>query len=120
MQIYLDQVNPSIVEGTHPSVSDLDLNCEKVCVDYTNGDTFEYVVDDKDNSVCVRFVLKQTKTNTRKIIKGKHVYRLPKWPDGFESSQLSAYIAKMMYIIKDVYATYKRLYIRNKVYMVYA
>lgn len=120
VQIYLDQVNPIIVKGAHPSVSDLDLNCEKVCVNYTNGDAFEYVVDDKDNKVCVRFVLKQWKTNTRKIIKGKHIYRLPKWPDEFESSQLTAYIAKLMYIIKDVYATYKKLYIRNKVYMVYA
>ena len=114
LQIYLDQDNPVIVKGAHPSVSDLDLNCEKVCVKYTNGDTFEFIVDDKDNSVCVRFVLEQVKT------KGKRVYRLPKWPNEFESSQLSAYIAKLMYIIKDVYAAYKRLYICNKVYMVYA
>lgn len=113
VQIYLDQVNPIIVKGAHP-ISDSNLNYEKVCINYTNGDTFEFIVNDKDNSACVRFVLKQTKT------KGKLVYRIPKWPDEFESSQLSAYIAKLMYIIKDVYAVYKRLYICNKVYMVYA
>lgn len=114
VQIYLDQVNPVIVKGAHPSISDLDLNCEKVCVKYTNDDTFEYVVNDENNKVYVRFVLEQVKT------KGKLVYHIPKWPDGFESSQLSDYIAKLMHIIKDVYATYKKLYIRNKVYMVYA
>ena len=115
LQLYMDQFNPIIVKGAYPSVSEFDLYCEKVCVDYTNGDTFEYVVDDENNKVYVRFTLEQVK------IKGKRVYRLrPKWSDEFTSPQLSDYIAKLMYIIKDVYATYKKLYIRNKVYMVYA
>lgn len=115
LQLYMDQFNPIIVKGAYPSVSEFDLYCEKVCVNYTNGDTFEYVVDDENNKVYVRFTLKQVKT------KGKRVYRLrPKWSDEFTSSQLSAYMAKLMYIVKDVYATYKRLYICNKVYMVYA
>ena len=114
LQLYMDQFNPIIVKGAYPSVSEFDLYCEKVCVDYTNGDTFEYVVDDENNKVYVRFTLEQVKT------KGKHIYLLPKWSDEFTSSQLSDYIAKLMHIIKDVYATYKKLYIRNKVYMVYA
>ena len=113
LQLYMDQFNPVIVKGAYPSVSEFDLYCEKVCVNYTNGDTFEYVVDDENNKVYVRFTLEQVKT------KGKLVYHIPKWSDEFTSSQLSDYMAKLMHIIKNAYATYKRLYIRNKVYMVY-
>ena len=117
LQLYMDQTDPCIVKGAYPSVSEFDLYCEKVCVNYTNGDSFEFVVDDENNKIYVRFTLEQVK------IKGKHVYRLrPKWSDEFTSSQLSDYIAKLMRVIKAVYADYKRLYTchRSKVYMVYA
>lgn len=106
MQIHLDQFNPSIVKGAHP-VSDSNLNCEKVCMDCTNGDTIEFSVNDENASVCVTLILKQTETNTDKTIKGELFYSVHKWSDEFESSQLSAYIAKLAYIIKDVYAMYK-------------
>ena len=104
MQIQLDQFNPSIVKGAHP-VSNSNLNCEKVCMDCTNGDTIEFSVNDEDKTVCVSLILK--KTDTDKVVKGVLFYSIDKWSDEFETSQLSAYIAKLMYIIKDVYAMYK-------------
>ena len=106
MQIQLDQFNPSIVKGAHP-VSNSNLNCEKVCMDCTNGDTIEFSVNDEDKTVCVSLILKKTETDTDKVVKGVLFYSIDKWSDEFESSQLSAYIAKLMYIIKDVYAMYK-------------
>ena len=104
MQIQLDQFNPSIVKGAHP-VFNSNLNCEKVCMDCTNGDTIEFSVNDEDKTVCVSLILK--KTDTDKVVKGVLFYSIDKWSDEFETSQLSAYIAKLMYIIKDVYAMYK-------------
>ena len=105
MQIQLDQFNPSIVKDAHP-VSDSNLDCEKVCMDCANGDTIEFGVNDEDRTVCVSLILKKTETDTDKVVKGVMFYSIDKLSI-FESSQLAAYIAKLMYIIKDVYAMYK-------------
>ena len=106
MQIHSDKVNPIIIKGVH-TVADSNLSIEKVCMDCTNGDTIEFNVNDEDRSVCVAFIPKKTETNTDKIVKGVLFYSINKWPDEFESSQLSAYMTKLMYIIRDVYAMYK-------------
>ena len=106
MQIHSDKVNPIIIKGVH-TVADSNLSIEKVCMDCTNGDTIEFSVNDSDASVCVALISKQVETNSDKPIRGELFYSINKWPDDFESSKLSAYIAKLVYIIKDVYAMYK-------------
>ena len=106
MQIQLDHFNPIIVKGAHP-VSVSGLNIEKVCMDCANGDTIEFSVNDEDRTVCISLILKKTETDTDKVVKGVLFYTIDKWSDEFDSSQLAAYIAKLMYIIKDVYAMYK-------------
>ena len=106
MQIHQDKVKSNLIKGAHP-VSDFNLDCEKVCIDCTNGDTIELTVNDADESVYATLTLKQDETNPDKIIKGKMIYSIHKWPAECEVSQLSAYIAKLMYVIKDVQAIYE-------------
>lgn len=106
MQIHLDKVKSNIIKGAHP-VADSDLNYEKVCIDCTNGDTIELSVNDADESVYATLTLKQKKTNLDKLIKGKLVYAIRKWSDEFEASQITAYLANLMYVIQDVYAMYE-------------
>ena len=106
MQIHQDKVKSNLIKGAHP-MSDSNLDCEKVCIDCTNGDTIELTVNDADESVYATLTLKQEGTDSGKPIKGKLVYSIHKWPAEFEVSQLSAYIAKLMYVIKDVQAMYE-------------
>ena len=106
MQIHQDKVKSNLIKGAHP-VSDSNLDCEKVCIDCTNGDIIELTVNDADESVYATLTLKQEGTDSGKPIKGKLVYSIHKWPNEFEVSQLSAYIAKLMYVIKDVQAMYE-------------
>ena len=96
---------PTSVKGFRP-VCDSDLNCEKVCVDFVNGDTLELVVDDEDRSVYVTFIPKQKETDPNKIAKGNVVYPINKWPTRLESAPVSAYLAKLIYVTKDVLAKY--------------
>lgn len=106
MQIHQDKVKSNLIKGAHP-VSDSNLDCEKVCIDCTNGDTIELTVSDADESVYATLTLKQEGTDSGKPIKGKLVYSIHKWPAECEVSQLSAYIAKLVYVIKDVQAMYE-------------
>lgn len=100
------EVKSNLIKDVH-SVSDSNLDCEKVCVNYINGDTIEFIVDDEDASVCAILTLKQRETNPDKLINGKLVYRIPKWTTEFKAYQISAYFARLMYIIKDVQAMYE-------------
>ena len=88
-------------------IKDVHLDYEKVCVNYTNGDIIEFIVDDENNSVSVILTSKQQETNPDKFNKGKLVYRIPKWTAEFGTSQICGYLARMMYIIVDVQAMYK-------------
>lgn len=106
MQIHMDKAKSNLIKGAH-SVSDSNLDCEKVCIDCTNGDVIELVVNNAEESVYATLTLKQDKANPDKIIKGKMIYSIHKWSNDFEVSQLSAYIAKLMYVIKDVQAMYE-------------
>lgn len=97
---------PTSVKGFR-SVCDSNLNCEKVCVDYVNGDTLELVVDDEDRSVYVTFIPKQKETDPSKIAKGNVVYPINKWPTELESAPVSAYLAKLIYVTRNVLAKYE-------------
>lgn len=88
-------------------IKDVHLDYEKVCVNYTNGDIIEFIVDDENNSVSVILTPKQQETNPDKFNKGKLIYRIPKWTAEFGTSQICGYLARMMYIIVDVQAMYK-------------
>lgn len=107
MQIHMDKVKSSLIKGAHAVMSDSNLVCEKVCIDCTNGDIIELAVNDEDRSVYATLILKQKETNPDKLIKGKLIYAIRKWSDEFESSQIAAYLANLMYAIKDVYAMYE-------------
>ena len=106
VQIHLDNAKSSLIKSAH-AVSGSDLNCEKVCIDCTNGDTIELTVNDADESVYATLTLKQEGTDSGKPTKDKLIYSIHKWPAEFEVSQLSAYIAKLVYVIKDVQAMYE-------------
>lgn len=100
------KVKSDLIKDVH-LVPESDLNDEKICVDYTNGDIIEFMVDDENNSVTVILTPEQQKTNFDKFITGKLVYRIPKWKAEFGVSQISAYLARMMYVVVDVQAMYK-------------
>ena len=106
VQIHLDNAKSSLIKSAH-AVSDSNLDCEKVCIDCTNGDIIELTVNDADESVYATLTLKQEGTNSGKPTKGKLIYSIHKWPAKLDVSQLSAYIAKLMYVIKDVQAMYE-------------
>lgn len=107
VQIHMDKITSNLIKGARPVLVDSNLNCEKVCIDCTNGDTIELNVNDADESVYATLILKQKETNPDKLIKGKLIYAIRKWSDEFESSQVAAYLANLMYAIKDVYAMYE-------------
>lgn len=106
LETHLREVKSNLIKDVHP-VSDSNLDCEKVCVNYINGDVIEFVVNDEDASVCATLTLKQRETSPDKLIKGKLVYHIPKWTTEFRAYQISAYFARLMYIIKDVQAMYE-------------
>lgn len=105
-QIYLANSKSDKIKGVHPRC-DSNLNCEKVCVDCTNGDVIELVVNDEDNSVYATFIMKQKETDANKLIKGRMIYSINKWPTELKSAQFSSYIAKLISVVKDVQATYE-------------
>lgn len=112
MEAHQRRVKSDLIKDVHP-VSDSNLNIEKVCVNYTNGDTIEFIVDDEDNSMSATLTMKEEETNPAKPIKGRLTYKINKWPDEVEASQTSAYLAKLMYVINDVqdwYETVRSLY----------
>lgn len=100
MEAYRNKDKSDLIRDAQ-HVPESDLVREKVCVNYINGDVIEFMVDDENNSVSAILTLKQQET------KGKLVYRIPKWTAKFGASQISAYLARMMYIIVDAQAMYK-------------
>ena len=100
MESYQHKVKSDLIKDVHP-VSESNLDCEKVCVNYTNDDIIEFMVDDENNSVSVILTLRQQET------KGKLVYRIPKLTAESGASTYLRYLARMMYIIVDVQAMYK-------------
>jgi len=100
MEAYQHKDKSDLIRDVH-LVPESDLVREKVCVNYTNGDVIEFMVDDDNNSVSVILTPKQQET------KGKLVYRISKWTEEFGVSQISAYLARMMYVVVDVQAMYK-------------
>ena len=109
MEVHQRRVKSALIKDVYP-VSDSNLNIEKVCINYTNGDTIEFIVDDEDMLMHAILTLKQKEISPDKPIsniKGKLTYPINKWPDEPNGSQISAYLAKMMYVIKDVQAIYE-------------
>lgn len=100
MESYQHKVKSDLIKDVH-LVSEYNLDCEKVCVNYTNDDIIEFMVDDENNSVSVILTLRQQET------KGKLVYRIPKLTAESGASAYLRYLARMMYIIVDVQAMYK-------------
>ena len=101
-----NKVKSNLIKDIRP-VSDSNLNCEKVCVNYINGDTIEFTVDDENNSACATLIMNQKETNSDKPIKGKVIYSINKWSDESGISKISAYFARLMYVINDVQDMYE-------------
>ncbi len=107
MQIHMDKVKSSLIKGAHAVMSDSDLTCEKVCIDCTNGDIIELTVNDEDRSVYVTLIMKQKESDPDVCIKGETVYPINKWVDTLDGPTICAYIAKLVYVVKDVVAKYE-------------
>ena len=107
MQIHMDKVKSSLIKGAHAVISDSNLICEKVCIDCTNGDIIELTVNNEDRSVYVTLIMKQKEADPNVLIKGKMVYPINKWTNTLDGPTISAYLAKLIYVIKDVVAKYK-------------
>ena len=107
MQIHMDKVKSSLIKGAHAVMSDSNLICEKVCIDCTNGDIIELTVNDEDRSVYVTLIMKQKESGSDVCIKGEMVYPINKWVDTLNGPTISAYIAKLIYVVKDVVAKYE-------------
>ena len=104
LEAHQNKVKSNLIKDIRP-VSELNPNCEKICVNYINGDIIEFAVNDENNSACVTLILNQKETNSDKPIKGRVIYWINKWPDESEISKIAAYLAKLMYAINSVYAT---------------
>lgn len=109
MQVYLNKDKSNLIKDVHP-VSDSNLNCEKVCINYINGDTIEFIVNDEKMLMHAILMLKQKEISPDKpisSIKGELTYPINKWPDEPNGSSIAAYLAKMFHVIKDVLARYE-------------
>lgn len=106
MQIHMDKVKSSLIKGAH-TVSDSNLICEKVCIECTNGDIIELAVNDEDKSVYVTLIMNQKESGSDVCIKGETVYPINKWVDTLDGPTITAYIAKLVYVVKDVVAKYE-------------
>lgn len=107
LQLYSAKSKLDSVKNYYP-VCDSNCNCEKAVIDYVNGDKITFVVSDEENNVQVTFIpnaLNQTKSSNSPII-GKYVYSIDKWPGLGSKSKIAAYIARLLYITKDVLAKY--------------
>lgn len=107
VQIHMDKVKSDLIKGAHAVMSDSDLTCEKVCIDCANGDIIELTVNDEDRSVYVTLIMKQKESDSDVCIKGETVYPINKWVDTLDGPTICAYIAKLVYVVKDVVAKYE-------------
>ena len=106
VQIHMDKVESKLIKGAH-TVADSNLDIEKVCIDCANGDIIELTVSDEDRSVYVTLIMKQKEADPNVLIKGKMVYPINKWTNTLDGPTISAYLAKLIYVIKDVVAKYE-------------
>lgn len=107
IQIHMDKVKSSLIKGARAVMSDSNLTCEKVCIDCMNGDIIELTVNDADRSVYVTLIMKQKESGSDVCIKGETVYPINKWVDTLDEPTISAYIAKLIYVVKDTVAKYE-------------